>query len=140
MPFLVMFLHMVTSLHNDTTHNLYNRNKFLMKIHRETNTTVKMMNLLSSRGRNLPVLWVAAVGNIHILDGLSEHKRTEPEETNQNQKDQRIWGVHTGHHFVHPAHICAGRVRISTNKTHMISPWKLATTSSVPNYRSFWLF
>jgi len=49
--------------------------------------------------KNLPALWAAAVGNIHILDGLSEHKHRDPEETNRSRR-----------YSFEPAHICAGRV------------------------------
>lgn len=33
---------------------------------------------------DLTVLWAADVGNIHILDGLSEHKHMDPVETNRS--------------------------------------------------------
>lgn len=75
---------------------------------------------LTKKRESLPALWAAAVGNNHILDGLSERKHRDPEETNRSSH------VQTGHRCsFEPAHFCAGRV-YACKQTQL--GWKLAST------------
>jgi hypothetical protein len=101
-----MFLRMLISLHKGTGHNHYIRSNQI------PDADPQLPDPLMSE-KKLPVLWAADVGNIHILDGLSEHDHADPVETNPSQKDQCIWGIHAGHHFVDPAHISAPRVCVN---------------------------
>lgn len=83
-----IFLHMI-SLHKDIMYySLYLNESLILRLYYKNRYNVlkslKTYFFLILTKKNLPALWTAAVGNIHILDGLSEHKHRDPEETNRS--------------------------------------------------------